>query len=33
MRVLALILFALLLSPSPAWVQTRKPPSLNELTS
>lgn len=33
MRVVALILFALLFSPSPAWVQTRKPASLNELVS
>jgi hypothetical protein len=33
MRVVALILFALFLSPSPAWVQTRKPASLNELVS
>ena len=33
MRVIALMLFALLLSPSPAWVQTRKPASLTELVS
>ena len=33
MRVVALILFALFVSPSPAWVQTRKPASLNELVS
>src|ERR687898_1951414 len=31
MTVVALILFALLLSPSPAWLQTRKPASLPEL--
>jgi iron(III) transport system substrate-binding protein len=33
MKVVALILFALFVSPSPAWVQTRKPASLNELVS
>lgn len=33
MRVVATILFALLLSPSPAWMQTRKPASLTELVS
>jgi iron(III) transport system substrate-binding protein len=33
MRVVALILFAFFLFPSPAWVQTRKPASLNELVS
>ena len=30
MRVVALILFALFVTPSPAWVQTRKPATLNE---
>ena len=33
MKVVALILFALFASPSPAWVQTRKPASLKELVS
>jgi iron(III) transport system substrate-binding protein len=31
MRTLALVFFALVLSPSEAWLQTRKPPSLPEL--
>jgi iron(III) transport system substrate-binding protein len=33
MKVVTLILFALLISPSLAWVQTRKPASLNDLVS
>src|SRR5687767_15954335 len=33
MRVVALILFALFVFPSPAWLQTRKPASLAELVS